>query len=328
MRSALRCLLLSFLACLGCASTAAATHVNCGDLLTQDTTLDSDLACPGDALRIGADGVTLDLAGHEIRGPGVYSGGVAVDNRRLQPADPRAFNDMRVENGRITDYSTAVRVQDATGGRIADLRLNVNVLFLQGVGGYDLRRNKFLTGSILLNNASSTLVRNNRVDSGRIQVIQGVQNVFDRNTALAMTIAASHSQVTRNLVRSVSGVYGIEVNNSTGNTVAHNVVMGAGVGIGLASQDGAIISGNRVTRSAEDGIRVVFSTDTLLEHNFTARNGDDGIDVDSLPTTLTENIANQNGDLGIEALSGTTDGGGNKARQNGNPAQCTGVGCS
>ena len=49
---------------LGCASalllallpsSAIATHVSCGDVITQDTTLDSDLVnCPGDGVVIGA----------------------------------------------------------------------------------------------------------------------------------------------------------------------------------------------------------------------------------------------------------------------------------
>src|SRR5918995_4880123 len=54
------------------ASQASASHVSCGDVITEDTTLDSDLDC-GDlsggappALTIGADGVTLDLNGHTI----------------------------------------------------------------------------------------------------------------------------------------------------------------------------------------------------------------------------------------------------------------------
>jgi hypothetical protein len=53
------------------AAPAAASHVACGDTLTVDTRLDSDLACPGDGLVIAADGVTLDLGGHTITGSGI-----------------------------------------------------------------------------------------------------------------------------------------------------------------------------------------------------------------------------------------------------------------
>src|SRR5688572_26585245 len=50
-------------------SQALASHVKCGDVLTQDTTLDSDLVdCSGQGIVIGADNVTLDLNGHTIDG--------------------------------------------------------------------------------------------------------------------------------------------------------------------------------------------------------------------------------------------------------------------
>ena len=48
---------------------AWANHVSCGETITTDTTLDSDLVnCPNNGIVIGADGITLDLAGHRIDG--------------------------------------------------------------------------------------------------------------------------------------------------------------------------------------------------------------------------------------------------------------------
>ena len=46
-------------------------HVGCGDTITTDTTLESDLVdCPNDGIVIGADNITLDLNGHTIDGDG------------------------------------------------------------------------------------------------------------------------------------------------------------------------------------------------------------------------------------------------------------------
>ena len=53
------------------AGQALANHVQCGDVITQDTTLDSDLRCPNNGIVIGADDITLDLRGHTITGPGL-----------------------------------------------------------------------------------------------------------------------------------------------------------------------------------------------------------------------------------------------------------------
>ena len=52
-------------------SEALANHVTCGDVITTDTTLDSDLLdCPGHGIVIGAPGITLDLNGHTVDGDG------------------------------------------------------------------------------------------------------------------------------------------------------------------------------------------------------------------------------------------------------------------
>jgi hypothetical protein len=52
-------------------SDALANHVTCGDVITTDTTLDSDLLdCPGHGIVIGAPGITLDLNGHTVDGDG------------------------------------------------------------------------------------------------------------------------------------------------------------------------------------------------------------------------------------------------------------------
>ena len=46
------------------AGPAAASQVSCGDTITADTTLDSDLVnCPNNGIVIGADDITLDLDG-------------------------------------------------------------------------------------------------------------------------------------------------------------------------------------------------------------------------------------------------------------------------
>ena len=51
---------------------ALASHVSCGDTITADTTLDSDLVdCPNNGIVIGANNVTLDLNGHTIDGDGM-----------------------------------------------------------------------------------------------------------------------------------------------------------------------------------------------------------------------------------------------------------------
>ena len=68
--------LVVLVALLSFVSAASASHVQCGDTITQDTTLDSDLVCAGDGLTVVPNDpdVTLDLAGHSITGSGTGIG--------------------------------------------------------------------------------------------------------------------------------------------------------------------------------------------------------------------------------------------------------------
>ncbi len=87
-------------------STASATHVSCGDVIAQDTTLDSDLVnCPGDGVVIGASGITLDLAGHTIDGTGPGDAGHGVRNA--------GADNVTVTNGRIQQFQRAVWILSA-----------------------------------------------------------------------------------------------------------------------------------------------------------------------------------------------------------------------
>ena len=56
---------------LGGGSAPAASELSCGDTITADTTLTSDLVdCPSNGIVIGADDITLDLNGHTVAGNG------------------------------------------------------------------------------------------------------------------------------------------------------------------------------------------------------------------------------------------------------------------
>ncbi len=58
------------------APASAATHVNCGDTLTKNTTLANDVGpCTADGVRIARNGIVLRLAGHTITGS---HGGAAI----------------------------------------------------------------------------------------------------------------------------------------------------------------------------------------------------------------------------------------------------------
>jgi nitrous oxidase accessory protein NosD len=100
--------ILAISASLATVAPASATHVQCGDVVTQNTTLDSDLVnCPGDGIVIGTSGVTVDLAGHTVdgAGSGVGLSGSGVDG-------------VTVRDGTVQQFQFGVRVEDSQGVRM------------------------------------------------------------------------------------------------------------------------------------------------------------------------------------------------------------------
>ena len=96
------------------APAALAAGPACGDTITRSVTLRHDLTnCPADGLIIGADHVTLDLAGHTIDGDAVIGGddtGVRLDGRRhvtVGAARSRSSTTRSISPARATTTSPA-----------------------------------------------------------------------------------------------------------------------------------------------------------------------------------------------------------------------------
>ncbi|MET7422478.1 hypothetical protein [Dactylosporangium sp. NPDC005555] len=65
--------------------------------LTVDTRLRNDLTCTGDGLIIGADGITVDLSGHTLRGSGTGAG-ITMAGRRAVKVSNRSIGNLFVGN--------------------------------------------------------------------------------------------------------------------------------------------------------------------------------------------------------------------------------------
>lgn len=272
---------------------ASADSVECGDEISVDTVLTADLTCgPGDGLEIVADGVTLDLGGHTITGPGAYGAGAAAGVRVTQRTG------VTVMHGTITGYQTGVVLNESRDGHVTRLTVHHND---QGI--------------ILAGGSGHVVDKNVAADNGRDAIKLGL---------------SSGNRVTQNTVS--GNDYGIAVaDGSSRNTVDRNVASGNkyfGIAAwGPGTQN--VIEKNQVSGSVHHGIQVNSDVPgiTLLQ-NYLSGNGDDGIHVETTTATLTKNTAVYNVDLGISAPTGVTDGGGNKASGNGNVLQCTGVVCN
>jgi nitrous oxidase accessory protein NosD len=322
---------------------ANASHVSCGQVITTDTTLDSDLVnCPADGVVIGAGGITLDLGGHTIdgisNGDGVNNAaghdGVVVKNGSIEQffrgVEVRSTSANVVERVTVTDSGLGFvffDTDDSTISKSATSDVSSGVQ-LAGESDRNLVEKSSLSGtangiamlpSDIPPSPQDNIVSKNLISGFQFGVVvfAGTGAIVERNTILGVVDADS-------TVLNAGVLVG-----ATNTQVRRNTISGSEAGIRISPGVGSVITRNSTVDNSIDGISVApQSSNITIERNVSSGNGDDGIDVDTPSATITRNVANGNGDYGIEAVPGVTDGGGNKASGNGNLAQCTGVACS
>jgi parallel beta-helix repeat protein len=352
---------------------ASASHISCGEKITTDTTLDSDLVnCRNNGIVIGADGVTLNLNGHTIDGDGKRF--AACPRRKACDIGVVSIghDGVTVRGGSVRQFDVGVLVGSARRGRVLGVSSTRNRFF--GFAVFDSARilvrdssgsdnpapdgdGMGLFGShdvrILHNSFRRNFEPGIHIDESSNNLIQG--NLFSQNAPGILITASNRNHVRRN--RSVrdrseavlvspgnrnviarnrvfrAGV-GIAVEDGRGNLVAHNVVVGARLGIRLGIHPepfgggSNIIRRNLVRGSGGDAFRVDKKDDhSLLRRNVAIGAGDDGFDVRNRTAKLIGNRAFRNGDLGVKAVRGVIDGGDNRASGNGDPRQCVNVTC-
>jgi hypothetical protein len=300
-------------------SSAMANHVQCGDVITQGTTLDSDVVCTGEtfdvtAITIAASGVTLDLGGHAIVGEASYedpsSNGIATFGE---------LSDITIRNGTVQGFSTGIRIETSDS-------LVERVFLDNGSAGLIMEGNDNV---VLRNEVTNTGEFGYRLIGDRVRV--------ERNVALGpgscLTIFGDAPVVVRNVMTECWQYAGL-VDDYTTATIARNAFTDSVAGL-LVRGSGATIERNDLSRNNYFGLGV-FDTQAVVDRNVANDNFHpslssdavgDGIEIYVPGAVVSRNEAHRNENYGIQALPGTIDGGGNRARNNGNPAQCVGVRC-
>ena len=333
------------------------TGLACGSVLTQDTTLEADVYCySGSALVIGAPGITLDLAGHQVR-----SGGppdvdwTGIDNTG-------GHENVIVKNGTVRYENTpqgpgrAIVFEDASAGLLQNLRVQGKTrlagdrnrvtgsrfdAFYDSALDVDGDDNQILDSSagnvqgvgLELSGARNRLANSDMDGSLNAVDVEGseatiIANEISAVPGLGLVVSGSGHRIIDNDLRSGSA-RALLVSGASNAVVRDNRVYGGFVGEALVveSSSGTNVRAKNVFGQS-DGIFVgADATGTIIRLNTSHGSEDDGIDVDSGSASLGSNTANGSGDLGIEAAAGVTDLGGNSAIGNGNPLQCVNVLC-
>jgi large repetitive protein len=324
---------------------AVATHVHCGDTITQSTALDSDLTgCTGDGIVIGAPNVTLDLADHTISGDGGSSQAGIRDS---------GWSRAVVRNGTIRNFGYGIYFYQANGGHIEHLDITaLQGISLLGQPTENVVAANSVTGGIAVGESywfanQSYRQADNRIEQNIVTSSpsagggSGINlNLVDRNVVSQNLVTGgpivvvgdsySHNgsdenKITGNTVVSSRTEYDILLaQDCTRNDVAGNQVFGGSIGVEVTvSCNGNFVRENQIRNTGRYGIAVShngYSTSgNLLDSNDIANSAVDGIFVSNLATDtiVTQNVAHENGDDGIQIDAAGTGLAQNTANRNG-----------
>lgn len=269
------------------AGAKAPAGVACGDTITVDTTLTTNLNCSDSGLTIAASDVTLDLGGHTIRGSGGVGVGISIGSSNVV-----------VRDGRIRGFQRGlVSGADAhlAGVTITDNDTGVNV---NSFGGR-------------LTVEDSRIVRNSGDGIAAVPGHLAVSNSTIKNNGGAGAVTGQGGEFVNNDVSSNGGT-GLATHNGTSRFEGNRVNGNGGDGIYMQLSV-AIIRGNEASGNAGNGIFIEESAPQLLPgyrigDNTVNRNGNLGFGfLIHYPFPFAETVVDE---------------GDNHARHNGNPAQC------
>jgi parallel beta-helix repeat protein len=123
------------------AMTNLVNATTCGDTITSNTILTTDLTClSGNGINIGADNIYLDCNGHTITGGSIFSHGVFINDK----------DSITVKNCVIRNFlGQGIVLMSSIGSTIKDntIQNNLNGIATAGVFNSEFTRNKLLTNS-------------------------------------------------------------------------------------------------------------------------------------------------------------------------------------
>jgi hypothetical protein len=312
-------------------SPVGATHVQCGDIITQDTTLDSDIVCPDTAdvgLIVNTDNVTVRLAGHTISGSAGAKVSTGIRVQSPQFAVPLVGVDINL--GTIQGFTHGVTLDgDDSSVRVLTIAAQQEGIRFTGDRNYAYRNvvqvaeggtgagilmegtDAYAWGNTVRGNAVTGIATNG--DRPRVvwNTIESCDTTFGTSWGIDAHGYETHAVVSINTVRPCPDAFGIYVASDvdTGpdphvidGRFRRNVVTGNAVGLWVEDES-AVVGYNTANENVDTGIQAVF------------------------PARIGFNTANDNGSYGIFAAEGSVATYPNTASGNG-VEDCVGIPCS
>jgi large repetitive protein len=320
----------------GGGALAQTAPLSCGDTVTVDTTLDRDLTgCRSNGIVIGADNITLDLAGHTISGDGK----LVRRCPRRQICDAGIANDghdgVTVRNGSVGQFASGVLVGRARENRVLDISSSQNTFFGfvvfrsaqilvrdssgsrniapdgDGMGLFESHDVRILNNSFRRNPgpgihvqaSADNLIKGNLISRSSPGILLGGERRADR---------ADRNQIRRN--RFVRNAAGVLLGRGNRNVIARNRFSRDGDGIAIENARGNLVARNVILDARKSGIYLglndppIGGGDNVVRRNVVRRSGEDGFKVRSKDhhSLLIGNLARRSGDDGVDVESNST----------------------
>ncbi len=245
------------------------------DAVTKTCTLNTDLYFAGDGIEIAGHGITLDGNGHTVTGStygdGIYSAG---------------FNNITLRNLIVRKFDTrGISIADSSGANVTNNQLYENyygILFYNSSGGTVSGNTLLATGNqgISFNTGSNDNVATGNNVSQALSFGSAI-SIWDSSGNLIIANDLSSTKMngvgivgTDNMIRDNnthnSGT-GISVGRfgqvTTGNVILNNSISDNKNGIWFYEGSNNIVTGNSVTGSILNGVRVLDSNGNSIYNN-------------------------------------------------------------
>lgn len=254
-------------------SSALAGAPACGETITEDMTLDADLTCDGGtALVIGADGITLDLAGHTVSSAcdaADCSDSIGIDNRG-------GYDGLRVNDGGVNAVGTAVAIAGATRNRLDGLTIEgggYQRSYSHAISLVDTSESQIVhtatnggDPSILLHRSTENRIIDNRIEGG-IAIRAG--------DAIHLEAHSNDNEV-RNNTWGTSSFTALLIERSRRNAVAGNVDDGFVGAVVLDHANANVLVHNDVSGGQYAAFELGDSDRNRIRHN----RAENGLEID------------------------------------------------
>jgi nitrous oxidase accessory protein NosD len=321
------------------AAPALATQVSCGQVITQDTTLDNDLTdCPGDGIVIGADKITLDLNGHTIDGLSCTEDHPETCVHQDGIDNSGGYDRIRIRNGTITTFENGVLIEDAKRNELRSLHIvpfrGYGVLDTAGIHFSRSERNRVfdtnVSGAdpaILLSESDRNTIKDSALDGGVVEhagdgvdLLDGSDDNRVINSAMGgdgwgFVIERSRDNLLKG--NRAGGHFGNELRSAERNVIVENTLPGGSTTVPLTLRDSNdnLIRNNTVSPPPYSGSSLGIGVDSG-DRNIVESNQVGPIDGASIHVQGSDNLVRRNAVPTAGFYGITVSGAGNVVQSN------------